>query len=209
MLGSALKLSRKVLGPALTRTLYKNIGRRTGLQAIGKEALVSGGINTALGVLSGQDIPDALLYGAADALASGASIGVVRGLRPKGTRTVTTKGKDGKPESTEEPIRSRLELPANVAASIASTIPVGMLLNRGANPQSVQVSQQNAQRAVVNRDPMLMDIPLAGAYMPDTMFQNINLPSTNSLFQQYLNDQGPQYDMAQVEREMAAIMGLN
>lgn len=209
MLSSALKLSRKVLGPALTRTLYKNIGRRTGLQAIGKEALVSGGINTALGVLSGQDIPDALLYGAADALASGASIGVVRGLRPKGTRTVTTKGKDGKPESTEEPIRSRLELPANVAASIASTIPVGMLLNRGANPQSVQVSQQNAQRAVVNRDPMLMDIPLAGAYMPDTMFQNINLPSTNSLFQQYLNDQGPQYDMAQVEREMAAIMGLN
>jgi len=84
-----------------------------------------------------------------------------------------------------------------------------MLLNRGANPQSVQVSQQNAQRAVINRDPMLMDIPLAGAYMPDTMFQNINLPSTNSLFQQYLNDQGPQYDMAQAEREMAAIMGLN
>jgi hypothetical protein len=209
MLSSALKLSRKVLGPALTRTLYKNIGRRTGLQAIGKEALVSGGINTALGVLSGQDIPDALLYGAADALASGASIGVVRGLRPKGTRTVITKGKDGTVDKTTEPVRSRLELPANVAASIASTIPVGMLLNRGANPQSVQVSQQNAQRAVVNRDPMLMDIPLAGAYMPDTMFQNINLPSTNSLFQQYLNDQGPQYDMAQVEREMAAIMGLN
>jgi len=209
MLSSALKLSRKVLGPALTRTLYKNIGRRTGLQAIGKEALVSGGINTALGVLSGQDIPDALLYGAADALASGASIGVVRGLRPKGTRTVITEGKDGSVDKTTEPIRSRLELPANVAASIASTIPVGMLLNRGANPQSVQVSQQNAQRAVVNRDPMLMDIPLAGAYMPDTMFQNINLPSTNSLFQQYLNDQGPQYDMAQVEREMAAIMGLN
>ena len=209
MLSSALKLSRKVLGPALTRTLYKNIGRRTGLQAIGKEALVSGGINTALGVLSGQDIPDALLYGAADALASGASIGAVRGLRPKGTRTVITKGKDGTVKKTPEPIRSRLELPANVAASIASTIPVGMLLNRGANPQSVQVSQQNAQRAVVNRDPMLMDIPLAGAYMPDTMFQNINLPSTNSLFQQYLNDQGPQYDMAQAEREMAAIMGLN
>ena len=209
MLSSALKLSRKVLGPALTRTLYKNIGRRTGLQAIGKEALVSGGINTALGVLSGQDIPDALLYGAADALASGASIGVVRGLRPKGTRTVITEGKDGTVKKTPEPIRSRLELPANVAASIASTIPVGMLLNRGANPQSVQVSQQNAQRAVVNRDPMLMDIPLAGAYMPDTMFQNINLPSTTSLFQQYLNDQGPQYDMAQVEREMAAIMGLN
>jgi hypothetical protein len=209
MLGSALKLSRKVLGPALTRTLYKNIGRRTGLQAIGKEALVSGGINTALGVLSGQDIPDALLYGAADALASGASIGVVRGLRPKGTRTVITEGKDGTVKKTPEPIRSRLELPANVAASIASTIPVGMLLNRGANPQSVQVSQQNAQRAVVNRDPMLMDIPLAGAYMPDTMFQNINLPSTTSLFQQYLNDQGPQYDMAQAEREMAAIMGLN
>jgi hypothetical protein len=209
MLSSALKLSRKVLGPALTRTLYKNIGRRTGLQAIGKEALVSGGINTALGVLSGQDIPDALLYGAADALASGASIGVVRGLRPKGTRTVITEGKDGTVKKTPEPIRSRLELPANVAASIASTIPVGMLLNRGANPQSVQVSQQNAQRAVVNRDPMLMDIPLAGAYMPDTMFQNINLPSTNSLFQQYLNDQGPQYDMAQAEREMAAIMGLN
>ena len=209
MLGSAINFGRKALGPTLLKTLSKNIGGKAGLKAIGKEALVSGGINTALGVLSGQDIPDALLYGAADALASGATIGVVRGLRPKGTRTVITKGKDGSVNKTTEPVRSRLELPANFAASIASTIPVGMLLNRGANPQSVQVSQQNAQRAIVNRDPMLMDIPLAGAYMPDTMFQNINLPSTTSLFQQYLNDQGPQYDMAQAEREMAAIMGLN
>ena len=209
MLGSAIKLGQRVLGPTLSRTLSKKMGRRAVLQALGKEALVSGGINTTLGVLTGQDLPDALLYGAADALASGASIGVVRGLRPKGKKTVLTKGKDGTVHRKREPIRSRLELPANFAASWASTIPVGMLLNRGANPQSVQVSQQNAQRAIVNRDPMLMDIPLAGAYMPDTMFQNINLPSTTSLFQQYLNDQSPQYDMAQVEREMAAIMGLN
>lgn len=209
MLGAAVKLGQRVLGPRLAGALARNIGGKAGLKAIGQDALISGGLNTTLGVLGGQDLPEALLYGAADALASGASIGAVRSLRPKGKRTVITKGKDGKEVRTTENIRSRLELPANFAASIASTIPVGMLLNRGANPQSVQVSQQNAQRAVINRDPMLMDIPLAGAYMPDTMFQNINLPSTNSLFQQYLNDQGPQYDMAQAEREMAAIMGLN
>ena len=138
--------------------LATNIGGHAGLRAIGKEALVSGGINTALGLLTGQDIPDTLLYGAADALASGASIGVVRGLHPKGTRTVLTKQKDGTVKKTQERIRSEFELPANLTASVASAIPVGMLLNRGANPQSVQVSQQNAQRAIVNRDPIIAAI---------------------------------------------------
>ena len=209
MLGAAIKVGKTLLGPRLAGRLATNIGGRAGLQAIGKEALISGGLNTGLSLMSGASLPEALAYGAADTLASGASIGAVRGLRPKGKRIVITKGKDGRTNKRTEPERSRLELPANIAASVASTIPVGMLFNRGVNPQSVQVSQQNAQRALINRDPMLMDMPLAGAYMPDTMFQNIGLPSRSSLVEQYLNDQGPQYDMAQADREMAAIMGLN
>ena len=209
MLGAAIKAGTKLLGPKLAGRLATNIGGRAGLRAIGKEALISGGLNTGLSLMGGASLPEALAYGAADTLASGASIGAVRGLRPKGTRTVITRGKDGRKVRTTEPVRSRMELPANIAASVVSTVPVGMLFNRGVNPQSVQVSQQNAQRAIINRDPMLMDMPLAGAYMPDTMFQNTGLPSRSSLVEQYLNDQGPQYDMAQADREMATIMGLS
>ena len=174
------------------------------------EALTSGGINTGLMLMSGANPAEALLYGGADALASGASLGLVRKIR--GSRPVTnvlgelgtqTVNKGGKMVTT--PMRSKLEMPVNLAASVASMAPVGMLLGaeqgvQGA--QTKQIDQQTIQRAVVNDAPN----QLAGAYMPDTLLQNIGLPSSNALMEQIQNDQGPTGAMD--ERAMARIMGL-
>jgi hypothetical protein len=174
------------------------------------EALTSGGLNTGLMLMSGANPAEALLYGGADALASGASLGLVRKIR--GSRPVTkvlgelgtqTVNKGGKMVTT--PMRSKLEMPVNLAASVASMAPVGMLLGaeqgvQGA--QTKQIDQQTIQRAVVNDAPN----QLAGAYMPDTLLQNIGLPSSNALMEQIQNDQGPTGAMD--ERAMARIMGL-
>ena len=110
----------------------------------------------------------------------------------------------------ESEFRSRLEGPANIAASIGSSVPVTMMLGgneqtAAINPQTVQVAQQNAQRAAVNMDPGL----LAGAYMPGTMMQNVGAPSSSAMYQQFLNDmgRGVSNDAAYHANAMA-IMGL-
>lgn len=174
------------------------------------EALYSGGLNTAIMTLGGASPGEALLYGGADALASGASLGLVRKLRGSapvrkvlgdlGTQTVN---KGGKMVTT--PMRSKLEAPINIAASFASTVPVSLLLGaeQGAQgAQTKQIDQQTVQRAVVNNAPD----QLAGAYMPDTLLQNIGLPSRSSMLEQIQNDQGPTVTMD--ERAMAQILGL-
>ncbi len=174
------------------------------------EALTSGGLNTGLMLMSGANPAEALLYGGADALASGASLGLVRKIR--GSRPVTkvlgelgtqTIEKGGKMVTT--PMRSKLEMPVNLVASVASMAPVSMLLGaeQGAQgAQTKQIDQQTIQRAVVNDAPN----QLAGAYMPDTLLQNIGLPSSNALMEQIQNDQGPTIQMD--ERAMARIVGL-
>lgn len=174
------------------------------------EALTSGGLNTGLMLMSGANPAEALLYGGADALASGASLGLVRKIR--GSRPVTkvlgelgtqTVNKGGKMVTT--PMRSKLEMPVNLVASVASMAPVSMLLGaeQGAQgAQTKQIDQQTVQRAVVNDAPN----QLAGAYMPATLLQNIGLPSSNALMEQIQNDQGPTGAMD--ERAMARIMGL-
>lgn len=174
------------------------------------EALTSGGLNTGLMLMSGANPAEALLYGGADALASGASLGLVRKIR--GSRPVTkvlgelgtqTVNKGGKMVTT--PMRSKLEMPVNLVASVASMAPVGMLLGaeQGAQgAQTKQIDQQTIQRAVINDAPN----QLAGAYMPATLLQNIGLPSSNALMEQIQNDQGPTGAMD--ERAMARIVGL-
>jgi hypothetical protein len=174
------------------------------------EALMSGGINTGLNLAAGANPAEALLYGGADALASGASLGLlrkVRGSRPVtkvlgelGTQTIDRGGK-----RVTTPMRSKLEMPVNLVASVASMVPVGMLLGaeQGAQgAQTKQIDQQTVQRAVVNNAPN----QLAGAYMPDTLLQNIGLPSRSTLMEQIENDQGPTVTMD--ERVMAQILGL-
>ena len=184
------------IGQVLGKGFLRNLGGKKAIKEITQEALMSGGLNfglqTGTQLLSGQpvDIMGNLAYAGADVLASGGAIAGVRGLRPKGTRRVVVKGPDGKDIVQRERIRSKLEGPANFAASVASTVPVTMLMgNQGVvqqNPQTVQVAQQNAQRAAVNLDPNL----LAGAYMPGTMMQNVGAPSSSAMYQQMLNDMG-------------------
>ena len=49
---------------------------------------------------------------------------------------------------------------------------------------------------------------LAGQYMPGTMFQGLGVQRPETLMQQYLNDSGPMVNMAAMEKDMAAIVGL-
>lgn len=181
-----IKLAGRLLGP---KTLEK-LGGHQGLKSIATDALVSGGLNTGLSMMGGADPLTALAYGGVDALASAGSLGLVRGFRPKGTQTVIRTGKNGKQIKTKEPIRSKLEMPVNIAASVASTIPVTALLGaeqgvQGA--QSNQILQQQAQRAAVNNSPIQ---GLAGAYMPFTNLQEAVGPTQNAILQQRLNDLG-------------------
>ena len=212
------------LGQVLGKNFLRNLGGKKAVQEISKEALMSGGLNfglqTGTQLLSGQpvDVVGNLLYAGADTIASGGAIAGVRGLRPKGVRRTIVKGPDGKDIVQRERIRSKLEMPANIAASFGSTIPVSMLVGQGdgnalqgqgttliQNPQTVQVAQQNAQRALVNMDPNL----LAGAYLPGTMNQNINAPSSSAMYQQFLNDAGSSVgNDATFHANSMAIMGL-
>ena len=174
------------------------------------DALSSGGINAGLMLLGGASPGEALLYGGSDALLSGASLGLLRkarGSRPVkkvlgelGTQTVNKGNK-----SITSPVRSKLEIPTTLIASVASMAPVNMLLGQEQGAQGAQtrqVDQQTVQRAVINNAPN----QLAGAYMPATLLQNIGLPSNNALMEQMQNDQGPTGQMD--ERAMARIMGL-
>ena len=203
------------IGQVLGKGFLRNLGGKKAVKEIAQEALMSGGLNfgltTGTQMLSGQpvDIMGNLAYAGADVLASGGAIAGVRGLKNKGIRRVVTRGPDGKDIVTRERIRSRLETPANIAASIGSSVPVTMLLGNeqtvGVNPQTVQVAQQNAQRAAVNMDPTL----LAGAYMPGTMMQNLGAPSSSAMYQQFLNDAGRSVgNDAAYHANAMAIMGL-
>ena len=205
VLGAVTRLAGRLLGPKALRAL----GGAKGIRGIASEAALSGAINTGANLAFGMDPMEALAYGGADALASGASLGLVRGLRPKGYRTVTQRGKDGQKVTSRERVRSRLETPVNVAASVASSIPV-MALTGGMNPQGInnaqptQVVQQQQQRAAVNQDPSL----LAGAYLPYTNFQNLGMPSRSAMLEQAMNDGGLSFDMAGYEKGMQQILGL-
>ena len=174
--------------------LLKNKGLMKGIR---NEALVSGGLNTGVNLLTGADPLTALAYGVADTVTSGAAQGAVRGIRGK---------------------KSRLELPANVAGSVLSGIPVTAIDPRmkeelGTPPplmvpadavindnQAAQIEQQNIQRMLLNNN------LLAGQYMPGTMFQQMGVNNTKATMQQYLNDQGPTIGMD--PRAMASIVGL-
>ena len=195
----------RLLGPKLLARL----GGKEALKGIAGEAALSGAINTGANLAFGMDPLQALAYGGADALASGASIGLVRGLRPKGSRIVYEQNPKGGTIRREERIRSRLETPVNVAASVLSAAPVSALMGvpsmQGIDgAQQAQILQQQNQRIAVNQDPNL----LAGAYMPYTNFQNLGMPSSQAKIQQYMNDMGPSFDMAAHERGMQQMMGL-
>ena len=118
-------------------------------------------------------------------------------------RVEVTDPKTGAKTMVKERVRSKLETPVNIGASVLSGIPVALMQGGGEqvqqNAQSVQVAQQNLQRSAVN------GMPLAGTYLPGTMMQDTNNPANSAMYQQLLN--GVQNDPS-FNQQAIAIMGL-
>jgi hypothetical protein len=181
-----------------------------------KPGLSSGLLTTGYGLLTGTPLPEAMLYGAADTLASGAAVSGVRALRPKGTRTVIENG-----IKRTEPIVSRLETPVNIGTSLLTSMGVSSLLNQQPLPtdlvQSQQILQQNIQRDLLNEklseqaNQMNANrMAVRNAYSPGTMFQTqgieSTLPMSYAAREELLNSGG--IDLNAIRSGMASIVGV-
>ena len=174
---------------------------------VAADAGVSAALTTGMGVLAGDPV-SALKYGAADFLASYPATLAVRGLRPKAKRQM-------KDMATGEIItdnpRSKLEIPANIGASVLSGMAVSSLEQPYIPPQDQalqqqQIVQQNVQRDLINKGMLAGGAP--NSYFPGTMLQAQGLENITlrNALQDALNPQ--QYDIAGIDREMRAIIGV-
>ena len=184
---------------ALAGTAAKKLGPRFRdmfMQAL-PEALTSGAMTTGLGLVMGQPLDEAIAYGASDALGSATTLGLLSKAKVK------------------SPFLRNV---ANIGTSLAT----GQVLAntvfkdryaeqalQGQGGQQVTNAQQQVQRAGVNG--MTMD-DIAGKYMADTMFQQLDGALNNRTSQadmvRMMNSMGPTYDMNAARSNMAAIMGL-
>lgn len=120
-----------------------------------RPALMSGGLSTGFSMLMGEDLPTALLYGAADTLGSAAAVGGLRAVRP-GKNVQIKDVKTGKITNEYQP--SRLETPVNILASIGTNNAVSAALGRpslfgpGRETQQQSQSLQEADLSNINLD---------------------------------------------------------
>jgi hypothetical protein len=120
-----------------------------------RPALMSGGLSTGFSMLMGEDLPTALLYGAADTLGSAAAVGGLRAVRP-GKNVQIKDVKTGKITNEYQP--SRLETPVNILASIGTGNAVSAALGRpslfgpGRETQQQSQSLQEADLSNINLD---------------------------------------------------------
>jgi hypothetical protein len=130
-------------------------GLFAGLMNALRPALMSGGISTALSMMTGEDLPTALLYGGADILGSAAAVGGLRAVRP-GKNVQIKDVKTGKITNEYQP--SRLETPVNILASIGTGNAVSAALGRpslfgpGRETQQQSQSLQEADLSNINLD---------------------------------------------------------
>lgn len=189
-------------------------------------ALTSGAFTGLLGLVGGMSPKDALLYGAADTLASAGSVGLVRKLRPKPPIEIRN-ALTGELMGTE-PGRSKLEVPVNIAASLLT----GSVLSNLMGPsQAEQVAQQANQRAALNatsNNPLIeattqqlndqlnqqFNSLTAGALSPGTLFQNQGL-SGNTLqtmrqqaAERFADAYKSQLDIPSIMSQMGGIVGV-
>ena len=174
---------------------------------VAADAGVSAALTTGMGVLAGDPV-SALKYGAADFLASYPTTLAVRGLRPKAKRQMKDMA-TGK-IITDNP-RSALEIPANIGASVLSGMAVSSLEQPYIPPQDQalqqqQIVQQNVQRDLINKGMLAGGAP--NSYFPGTMLQAQGLENITlrNALQDALSPQ--QYDIAGIDREMRAIIGV-
>lgn len=175
---------------------------------VARDALVSGGLNTGLSLLSGADLGTALKYGVADVAASYPTTLAVRKLRPGTTRMV----QDPKTKKmVEEQLRSRLEMPANVGASILSGIAVAggeMPVTPGNISQQQQIMQQNIQRDLINQGVLAGRIGTPNAYFPGTMLQAQGMENVYLRQQMEEMMQPQQYNLGGIASNMGSIVGV-
>jgi hypothetical protein len=174
---------------------------------VAADAGISAALTTGMGLLSG-DPGAALKYGAADFLFSYPATLAVRGLRPKSA--VQIQDIATRKIRTETP-RSKAEMPANIGASILSGLAVSSLEKPYIPPQDQalqqqQILQQNVQRDLINRGMLAGGAP--NSYFPGTMLQAQGLENVTlrNALQDALSPQ--QYDIAGIDREMRAIIGV-
>jgi hypothetical protein len=108
-----------------------------------RPGLASGGISAGLSLATGDSLPAALLYGAADVLGSAGAVAGVRALKPG--RNVEIKDlKTG--EVTKQYQGSGWETPANVVGAIGAGNLVSAALGRPSLFNGFQSTGQNAQQ---------------------------------------------------------------
>ena len=175
---------------------------------VARDALVSGGLNTGLSLLSGADPGTALKYGIADVAASYPATMAVRKLRPGTTRMV----QDPKTKKmVEEKVRSKLEMPVNIGASVLSGIAVAggeMPVTPSNISQQQQIMQQNVQRDLINQGVLAGRMGTPNAYFPGTMLQAQGLEGTYMRQQLEEMMQPQQYDLGSIASNMGAIVGV-
>jgi hypothetical protein len=176
---------------------------------VARDALVSGGLNTGLSLLAGADPGTALKYGLADVAASYPATLAVRRLRPGTTRMV----QDPKTKKmVEEKVRSKLEMPVNIGASVLSGIAVAggempsVMPSNISQPQ--QIMQQNVQRDLINQAVLAGRMGMPNAYFPGTMLQAQGLENTYARQQLEEMMKPQQYDLSGIAANMGAIVGV-
>ena len=149
-------------------------------------------------------------YRIADLAASYPKTLAVRKLRPGTTRMV----QDPKTKKmVEEKVRSKLEMPANVGASILSGIAVAggeMPVTPSNISQQQQIMQQNIQRDLVNKGLLAgsYGVGSPNSYFPGTMLQAQGMENVY-LRQQMEEMMQPQsYDLGGIASTMGNIVGV-
>ena len=157
---------------------------------------VSGGLLTGgIHLLTGGPPDEAAAYAVADTLGSAATLGLLNkaGIKNSFARNAANIGTG--------------LLTSNVLYNTAFKGRYEPLQGQGGQP--VTNAQQQAQRADVNG--MTLD-DLAGKYMADTMFQQMQGAMDGGMQQadlvRMMNSMGPTYDMNAARANMAAIMGV-
>ena len=108
-----------------------------------RPALGSGAIQTGFGLMMGESLPMALLYGAADTLGSAGAVAGARAIRP-GKMVELKDAKTGKVTKEYQP--SGLEGPANWIGSIGTSNILSAALGRPSLFNGFQLTGQNQQQ---------------------------------------------------------------
>ena len=186
------------MSQALLNAAVKQAPKATGLlrqafKAAVPEALSGAVFSTGLDLVMGTPLDESLAYGAADAIGSVATLGLLNraGIQNGLLRNAVNLGTG-----------------ATLRPAVHRTLFSGRYPQQGQGGQAATVAQQQAQRGEVNN---MTAEDLAGKYMDDTMFQAMQEAiqgSPQADLTQYANLMGPAFDPVAHARTARSIMGI-